>query len=77
VHFDIGDGFGLRPLSVHWKNGGPKWLRRAMWMCGILGHKNMRPAFRLAIKQKDIVPKQSTVSRQRLIVGSKPLTTDR
>jgi len=77
VHFDIGDGSGLRPLSVHWKSGGPKWLRRAVWLCGILGHKSMRPAFRLAMKQEDIVPKQSTVSRRRLTVSSEPLTTDR
>jgi hypothetical protein len=76
VHFDTGDGFGVQPLSAHWKNGGPKWLRRAVWMCGILGHKSMRLAFRLAMKHEDIVPKQSTVSRQRLTIGSKPLTTD-
>jgi hypothetical protein len=47
-----------------------------VWMCGILGHKSMRLAFRLAMKHEDIVPKQSTVSRQRLTIGSKPLTTD-
>ncbi|MDQ3748977.1 MAG: hypothetical protein M3367_08205 [Acidobacteriota bacterium] len=77
VHFDTGDGFGLRPLSVHWKGGGPKWLRQAVWLCGILSHKSLRPAFRLAMNHKDIVPKQSTVSRQRLTVGSEPLTTHR
>jgi len=77
VHFDTGDGFGLRPLSVHWKRGGPKWLRWAVWTTSILGHKSMRPAFRLAMKHEDIVPKQLTVCRQRLTVGSEPLTTDR
>ncbi len=77
VHFDIGDGFGVRQLSTHWKHGGPKWLRRAMWLCGILGHKSMRPAFRLAMKREDIVPKQSTISRQQLAIGSEPLTTHR
>jgi hypothetical protein len=48
-----------------------------MWLCGILGHKSMRPVFRLAMKREDIVPKQSTISRQQLVIGSEPLTTHR
>ncbi|MDQ6788805.1 MAG: glycerate kinase [Acidobacteriota bacterium] len=57
VHFDIGDGYGLRPLSVHWEFGGPAWLRVAIKTLGILGHKTMRPAFWLARKKQDVVPK--------------------
>jgi hypothetical protein len=57
VHFDIEDGHGLRPLSVHWEFGGPAWLRAAVWTLGVLGHERMRPAFRLARSKHDRVPK--------------------
>lgn len=83
VHFDIGDGEGSRPLSVHWLYGGPAWLRWAIWTLGVLGHKAMRPAFWLAMKPEDVVPKQlSAGSRQRtggdeqLATDSRPLVTD-
>ncbi len=57
VHFDIGDGHGLRQLSVHWKRGGPTWLRWAIWTLGVLGSPKMIPVFRAARKKKDRVPK--------------------
>jgi len=57
IHFDIEDGLGLRPLSVHWEFGGPAWLRAAVWTLGFFGHERMRPAFRLARKKQDRVPK--------------------
>jgi hypothetical protein len=57
VHFDIGDGHGLRQLSVHWKRGGPTWLRWAIWTLGVLGSPKMMPVFRAARKKKDRVPK--------------------
>jgi hypothetical protein len=57
VHFDIGDGHGLRQLSVHWKRGGPTWLRWAIWTLGVLGSPKMRPVFRMARKKHDRVPK--------------------
>ncbi len=57
VHFDIGDGEGLRKLSVHWKRGGPTWLRWAIWTLGVLGSPHIRPAFRVVRKKKDRVPK--------------------
>ena len=57
VYFDIGDGFGLRPLSVHWERGGPTWLRWAIWTLGVLGSPKMRPFFALARKRNDRVPK--------------------
>ncbi len=57
VHFDIGDGEGLRKLSVHWKRGGPTWLRWAIWTLGVLGSPKLRPAFAVARKKKDRVPK--------------------
>jgi hypothetical protein len=59
VYFDIGDGEGLRQLSVHWKRGGPTWLRWAIWTLGVLGSPTMRPFFRLARKKQDRVPKDA------------------
>ena len=57
VHFDIEDGLGVRPLSVHWEFGGPAWLRAAVWTLGFFGHERMRPVFQLARKKEDRVPK--------------------
>lgn len=57
VYFDIGDGEGLRQLSVHWRRGGPTWLRWAIWTLGVLGSPKMRPVFRMARKKHDRVPK--------------------
>jgi len=59
VFFDTGDGNGLRPLSVHWKRGGPTWLRWAIWTLGVLGSPKMRPVFRAARKKHDRVPKSA------------------
>jgi hypothetical protein len=57
IFFDIGDGHGLRQLSVHWKRGGPTWLRWAIWTLGVLGSPTARPVFRLVRKKHDRVPK--------------------
>ncbi len=63
VHFDIGDGFGVRQLSVHWDRGGPTWLRWAVWTLGIFGSPKMRPVFALARKRRDRVPKDVTKTK--------------
>ena len=63
VHFDIGDGFGVRPLSVHWVRGGPTWLRWAVWTLGIFGSPKMRPIFALARKRHDRVPKDAAETK--------------
>jgi hypothetical protein len=57
VYFDTGDGHGTRKLSVHWTYGGPLWLQWAVWTLGVFGSPKARPAFRLAMKRQDIVPK--------------------
>ena len=57
VHFDTGDGHGLRPLSVHWLYGGPTWLRWAIWTLGVMGSPKMRPIFSLTRKKQDRVPR--------------------
>jgi hypothetical protein len=59
VHFDINDGHGLRPLSVHWNLGGPPWLRMAIWLLGALGSPAARPVFSLIRSRKDVIPKSS------------------
>lgn len=58
VFYDGGEGEGLRALSAHgWVNGGPLWLRWAVWTLGVFGSPAMRPFFRLARKKTDRVPK--------------------
>lgn len=74
VHFDVGDGHGTRPLSVHWVYGGPLWLRWAIWTLGIFGSPKMRPFFSLARHKKDRVPK--TVDQTNFeIPGSDEIST--
>jgi hypothetical protein len=63
VHFDIGDGHGLRQLSVHWRRGGPAWLRWAIWTLGVLGSPKMQPFFRAARKKQDRVPRDVSDTR--------------
>lgn len=57
VHFDIGDGKGLVPLSAHgWRKGGPVWLRMAIRTLGFIGSERFIPVFRLLAKKADRVP---------------------
>lgn len=62
VFFDIYDGEGLRPLSVHWIKGGPMWLRAAVWTLGVLGSPTAQPMFRLARKKADRVPQDPAIA---------------
>ena len=57
VFYDVGDGKGVRQVSVHWEKGGPMWLRLAIWTLGVLGSSKARPIFSLARKKHDRVPK--------------------
>jgi hypothetical protein len=60
VHFDLGKGQGLNPLSAYgWVNGGPLWLRLAIKTLGFLGSPKMRPVFELARKKHDRVPEDA------------------
>jgi len=59
VHYDIGDGLGVRPLSDHWLYGGPFWLRCAIRTLGFLGSPTARPIFSIARKKMDRVPKNA------------------
>ncbi len=79
VHINA-DGLGVRQLSVHWKRGGPAWLRWAIWTLGVLGNSKLRPFFRLAMKEKDVIPPQ--LNHETRIIGenisteNRPLITD-
>ncbi len=79
VHINA-DGLGVRQLSVHWKRGGPAWLRWAIWTLGVLGNPKLRPGFRLAMKEKDVIPPQ--LNHETRIIGenisteNRPLITD-
>ena len=63
VYFDIGDGEGLRKLSVHWKLGGPKWLRFTIKTLNFMGSPRMRPAFELIRKRHDRVPRNAAKTK--------------
>ncbi|CAN5397582.1 hypothetical protein BH20ACI1_BH20ACI1_05590 [soil metagenome] len=63
VYFDIGDGCGVRQLSVHWIRGGPTWLRWAVRTLGFFGSPKMRPVFALARKRRDRVPKNAAKTK--------------
>ena len=57
VFFDFKNQ-GVNPLSFYgWENGGPAWLRAAVWTLGVFGSPKMRPFFALARKKRDRVPK--------------------
>lgn len=47
VFFSINDS--SRPLSQHWKNGGPAWVRYTVKGLCMLGSPRLRPALRLAL----------------------------
>jgi hypothetical protein len=58
VFYEGNDDLGVRALSTHgWVNGGPLWLRWAVWTLGVFGSPAMRPIFRIARKKADRVPK--------------------
>jgi hypothetical protein len=64
VFIDIGNEKGLVALSEHgWRRGGPRWLRAAIWTLGFLGSPPVRPAFELARKRRDRVPKDPAKTR--------------
>lgn len=57
VHFDIGDGNGVQPLSNVCFYGGPIWFRIAIGVLALAGNPKLRPLFRLAVKREDRVPR--------------------
>ncbi|MBS1790812.1 MAG: hypothetical protein JST85_24055 [Acidobacteria bacterium] len=48
VFVDLGDGLGSCPLTRHWPNGGPAWVRASLWMLRMLGTR-LQPALRMAL----------------------------
>jgi hypothetical protein len=52
IFFDMTTGLTgdeSRSLSAYWPNGGPGWVRAALWMLRQLGSKRLKPALRLAL----------------------------
>ena len=49
IFADIGDGYQTCPISSHWPNGGPAWVRASLWFLRILGSRRLQPALRLAL----------------------------
>ena len=82
VHYDNGDGGGLRPLSAYsWRfANGPLWLQAAIWTLGFFGSPQMRPFFWLTMEAKDRVPKQSLFDGEKSRAANRsaddPLATD-
>ena len=60
LYYDTQDGKGLRPLSTHWKRGGPTWLRWVISTLKLLGNERLRPVFRLAMNREDFVPNDTS-----------------
>lgn len=77
VHYDNGDGNGLRPISDYsWKHfGGPIWLQISIKVLGFLGHPSMRPLFSLTRSRRDRVPKYAEFTNQQSAVDeNRPLS---
>lgn len=53
IYFNL-DGKEARPLSHYWPNGGPGWVRSALWILRVLGSKQLKPALRLALTRKPV-----------------------
>lgn len=64
VFYDTGDAKGLVKLSDRgWADGGPTWLRWAIWTLGVLGSPVARPIFRAIRKKADRVPKDGAITK--------------
>jgi hypothetical protein len=49
IFVDIGDDQGMCPISRHWPNGGPTWVRASLWCLRMLGNRRVQPALRRAL----------------------------
>ncbi|MCI0389890.1 MAG: hypothetical protein MOB07_14165 [Acidobacteria bacterium] len=52
---DLGDGCGTCPISRHWQQGGPSWVRVSLWCLRLLGSHRVQPALRLALANEKVV----------------------
>lgn len=57
VYYDMQDGNGLQPVSIHWDKAGPPWLRASNKVLAFFGSPFVRPIFTLLRSRKDRVPK--------------------
>lgn len=49
---------GMQPLSFHWEDGGPIWLKLATKTLAFLGSHHAKHLFRLRSSKKDVVPRE-------------------
>lgn len=42
---------GVQPLAYYWPNGGPAWVRAALWTLRVAGSPQLKPAFRWATQE--------------------------
>lgn len=51
IHFNFNgaDASESQPLSTHWPDGGPGWVRLSLWLLRRLGSKELKSALRLAL----------------------------
>ncbi|MDX2034253.1 MAG: hypothetical protein SF339_26495 [Blastocatellia bacterium] len=54
IFVDTGDGCGSCALSRHWKHGGPRWVRTALWAIRVLGSRRVQPALRMALANERV-----------------------
>ena len=53
VFIDTGDK-GVLPLAHYWPNGGPAWVRAALWCLRVAGSHQLRPALRWALAGEEV-----------------------
>lgn len=64
VFLDFEDDAGMRPLSYHWKDAEPYWVRLLMGTLRVVSNENLRPLFRLITPREDIIPRHKKVTQK-------------
>lgn len=65
IFIDLDEGAGARALSQYWPNGGPAWVRAALWVVRVLGSREFKPARRLALSKQNVRHHQAQETTQR------------
>lgn len=77
VFVDANDDSGLRPLSFHWKRGGPKWLRRSIQTLKVLNHPAAHLLYQLTVKSPDKIQGSDVKAIKPIkLIDTEALTTD-
>lgn len=54
IFIELEDSRGTCALSHHWPQGGPAWVRAALWSIRMLGSRELKPALLLALARERI-----------------------